>query len=408
MVPSRPSCADLGAYLDYNARAPLRKDVQAAMVAALDCCGNPSSVHRHGRESRSLVEAARLQVAQLFAVRPSAVVFTSGATEANAMALHSTGSFGGLSIDRRLLVSAIEHDSVRASVSAETIPVLSDGRVDVDALGRLLASDPRPAIIAVMAVNNETGVIQPIADVSVVARRFGAILHCDATQAPGRLPVEDIAHHADMIALSAHKIGGPPGCGALLVLGDSPPAPLFVGGGQENRRRPGTENIIGIAGFGAACRAILDNPSESERVQRLRDGLETALRTSGLAARFYGTIAPRVGNTSSIGMPGVPAETQVMHFDLCKIAVSAGAACSSGKVQASSVLQSMGVDRRSAGEAIRVSLGWGSTQSDVDAFVKAWFALRHRTDDQAGAAMSADRGFTEGADSAISRIAARP
>lgn len=401
MVSSRPSGAGFGAYLDYNARAPLREDVQAAIVAALDKCGNPSSVHRQGRESRAVVEAARQEVASLFSVRPTSVVFTSGATEANAIALRSRTSDG---TPQRLLVSAIEHGSVRDAVVAEAIPVLSDGRVDVDALGRLLAADSRPAIVAVMAANNETGVVQPVGEVAAVTRRFHAVFHCDATQAPGRMSVDEIATHADTIALSAHKIGGPPGCGALLILNDRAVAPLFAGGGQEMRRRPGTENVVGIAGFGAACRAILDDPSEGRRVQRLRDALETAIRTTGSGGRFYGTTAPRIGNTSSIGMPGVPAETQVMHFDLCKIAVSAGAACSSGKVQASSVLLSMGVDRRSAGEAIRVSLGWGSTQSDVDAFVTAWIDLRRRTDQRAGAAVSSgNHPLTGIADRAISR-----
>ncbi|NBC34213.1 MAG: aminotransferase class V-fold PLP-dependent enzyme [Alphaproteobacteria bacterium] len=362
-----------GVYLDYNARAPLRASARAAMTAAVELSGNPSSVHRDGRAARRLVEEARASVATLCGIRPTQIVFTSGGTEANATVLR------GLADGRRILVSAVEHDSVRVARGAETVPVNADGRIDLDALDRLLSEDPRPALVAVMAVNNETGVIQPVAEAASLARRHGALLHCDAVQAPGRIALDSFVAAADTLTLSAHKIGGPPGCGALVVRETVPVPPLLAGGGQEQRRRAGTENLIGIAGFGAACRSVLDDPGESARVAALRDHLEATLRAVDADVAIYGAGAPRVGNTACLGMNGVSSETQVMHFDLAGIAVSAGAACSSGKVQASPVLRAMGVALPQAGEAIRVSLGWDSTSADVDAFVGAWKTLNDRT-----------------------------
>lgn len=362
-----------GFYLDYNARAPLRQAVRDAMTAAFDSVGNPSSVHRHGRAARRVVEDARAAVAALCAVRPARVVFTSGGTEANTTALC------GLGRGRRILVSAVEHESVPAAAGGERIPVDAEGRVDLAALDDLLSKDQRPALVAVMAVNNETGVIQPVAEALAVARRHGALFHCDAVQAPGRIALEGLASEVDTLALSAHKVGGPPGCGALVLRHALFLPPLLAGGGQEQRRRGGTENVVGIAGFGAACRAVLADPDEPVRVAALRDRLESSLRRVGGAIPVYGAGAARVGNTSCIGMKGVSSETQVMHFDLSGIAVSAGAACSSGTVRASSVLTAMGVPASEAAEAVRVSLGWASTTKEVDAFVSAWQVLNERT-----------------------------
>ncbi len=239
-------------YLDWNATAPLRPEAAAAMSEALHRWGNPSSVHRRGRAARQIIEGARAAVAGLLGdVDPSGVVFVSGGTEANHLALIGAGR-------ERVLVSAIEHDSVRHAVpAAEIIPVGPEGIVALDALDRLLGADARPALVSVMYANNETGVIQPVAEIAAIARRHGAVFHCDAVQAAGKVALEVGMIGADLVTLSAHKIGGPPGVGALVVTGGVDLAPLLRGGGQEHRRRAGTENLPGIAGFAAAagCRS---------------------------------------------------------------------------------------------------------------------------------------------------------
>ncbi|HZH28551.1 MAG TPA: cysteine desulfurase family protein [Azospirillaceae bacterium] len=353
-------------YLDYNATAPLLPAVRAALAAGLDLVGNPSSVHRFGREAKRAVEAARAKVGALVGVPPSRIVFTSGATEANNLALAVPG--------RRLVVSAVEHEAVRvAAPDAAVIPVDHRGIVDPGALDALLAADPRPALVAVMAVNNETGVIQPLAEVGAVAKRHGALVLADAVQAAGKIPLAGLG---DFVSLSAHKIGGPAGVGALVVPDGVPLAPLLRGGGQEQRRRAGTENLLGIIGFGAAAEAIqagLPDPTP------LRDDLEERIRSLAPDAVVFGAESPRVGNTSCIGMPGVPGETQVMALDLAGVAVSAGSACSSGKVTPSRVLAAMGVAEDLARCAVRVSLGWASTPQDVDVFVAAWSDLYRRS-----------------------------
>ena len=377
-------------YLDYNATAPLRPVARAAMVDALDRTGNPSSVHRFGRDARRIVEDARRDVARLAGAGPEEVVFTSGGTEANAMAL--VGALVGAEC-RALLASAIEHDSVLRSVApdggAALLPVTADGRLDLAELERRLADAPAPALLSVMGVNNETGVVQPISDVVAVARRYGAIVHCDAVQAAGKLPLDFAASDLDLMSLSAHKLGGPHGVGALVVRDGLRVASLLRGGGQERRRRAGTENVAGIAGFAAAARAAMDDLPETHRLAALRDRLEAELRRICPTAVIYGADAPRVGNTTCVAMPGVQAETQVIAFDLAGIAVSAGSACSSGKVTASHVLQAMGAAPVEAGEAVRASLGWATAPEDVDRFVDAWAQLHRRTAghrDLAGAA----------------------
>ncbi len=360
-------------YLDHNATAPLRPAARAAMLAALDDFGNPSSVHGFGRRARHIVEQARAAVAALAGVAPDRVIFTSGATEANATALAEAGGRG-------VLVSAIEHDSVTAAVPGATaIPVTAAGVLDLAALDRLLATGPAPALVAVMAANNETGVIQPVAEAASLARRHGARLHCDAVQAAGRLPVTLAGLGAATLSLSAHKLGGPAGVGALVLGEGVEVAPLIRGGGQERRRRAGTENVAGIAGFGAAAAAAAaEGIADQDRLAALRDGLERRIRLLCPDAEIFGAGADRLANTSCLTMPGVPAETQVIAFDLAGIAVSAGAACSSGKVAASRVLTAMGVAGDRAGTAIRVSLGAGTTAADIDAFVAAWQALYRR------------------------------
>ena len=366
-------------YLDWNATAPLRPEAAAAMSEALGRWGNPSSVHRRGRTARQIIERARETVAGLLGdVDPSGVIFVSGGTEANHLALLGAGR-------ERVLVSAIEHDLVRHAVpAAETIPVGPDGVVALDALDRLLGADLRLALVSVMYANNETGVIQPVAEIAAIARRHGALFHCDAVQAAGKVALEIGAIGADLVTLSAHKIGGPPGVGALVVTGGVDVAPLLRGGGQEHRRRAGTENLPGIVGFAAAAAAA--DVAVYDTVAALRDGLELEIAAIAPDAEVLGAAANRLPNTSAIAMPGVAAETQVVALDLDGVMVSAGAACSSGKVGPSHVLAAMRVDPEIAASTIRVSLGWNSSEAEIDHFLRAWTALYRRC-----------RGLAEGA-----------
>ena len=362
-------------YLDWNATTPLRPEAVAAISATLASCGNPSSVHSWGRMARQTLEHAREAVAALLGpISPEGVVFVSGGTEANHLAL--------LGAEReRVLVSDVEHDSVRQAFSrSEAIPVDGDGVVAIDALDRLLAADSRPALVSVMFANNETGVIQPVAEIAAIARNHGALFHCDAVQAAGKLVLDAEEIGADLISLSAHKLGGPPGAGALVVTGGTDLMPLFRGGRQERGRRAGTENLPGICGFAAAATAALEGVAVYDRVRALRDELEDQIAEIAPDAIVVGAAAPRLPNTSAIAMPGVAAETQVIALDLDGVMVSAGAACSSGKVGPSHVLAAMKVGTEIAKSTIRVSLGWTSSQADIAHFLRAWTALyrRHR------------------------------
>ena len=362
---SRPSI-----YLDYNATAPVRPEVVDAMRGVLSAVGNPSSIHRAGRDARRAVERAREAVAALVGAAPDAVVFTSGGTEANNQALASA--------DGLCLVSAIEHDSVLAAApEAPRIAVDDLGRVDLARLARQLA-ERRPALVSVMLANNETGVIQPVAEVVGLARRHATLVHCDAVQAGGKMAIDLARLGVDFLTLSAHKLGGPQGVGALVLADGVEPAALLHGGGQERRWRPGTENVAGIVGFGRACELAMDDGGWAARTRRLRDRLEAQIAAIA-PAPVFGRRAGRLANTSCLAMPGVSNQTQLIHFDLAGIAVSAGAACSSGKVGPSHVLAAMGVDPAEAACAIRVSLGWASTDDDIDRFVAAWTGLYSRT-----------------------------
>ena len=356
------------AYLDWNATAPLRPAAAAAMVEALAACGNPSSVHRWGRGARRRIEDAREAVAALIATPADGVVFTGGGTEANHLALLGSGR-------ARVLVSAVEHSSVLQAVpEAERIPVDGDGIVDLAALAALLDADGRPAVVSVMAANNETGVIQPLRQIAGVVHSRGGLFHTDAVQAAGKMPLSLAGSGADLLTLSAHKIGGPAGIGALVLGAGVEVAPLLRGGGQERNRRAGTENLAGIVGFAAAAKAC--DPAEYERVAALRDRLETALAADAVV---IGAGVARLPNTSAIAMPGVPAETQIIALDLDGVMVSAGAACSSGKVGPSHVLAAMGVAPRIADATVRVSLGWSTTEAEIAHFIDAWTALHRRT-----------------------------
>jgi len=360
-------------YLDWNATAPLRPAAAAAISQALARWGNPSSVHRRGRAARQTIERAREAVAALVGhADPSAVIFVSGGTEANHLALLGSGR-------ERVFVSAVEHDSVRHAVpAAQVVPVGPDGTVNLDALDRLLAADRRPAVVSVMYANNETGVIQPVAEIAAITRRHGALFHCDAVQAAGKLSLEAELIGADLVTLSAHKIGGPPGVGALVMTREIELAPLLRGGGQEYRRRAGTENLPGIAGFGAAAAAAAGEITVYDRVAALRDRLETEIAAIAPDAVVLGTAAPRLPNTSAIAMPGIAAETQVVALDLDGVMVSAGAACSSGKVGPSHVLAAMRIDPEIAASTIRVSLGWSSDEAEIAHFLRAWATLYRR------------------------------
>jgi cysteine desulfurase len=360
------------AYLDWNATAPLRPAAAAAIAAMLDDYGNPSSVHRRGRQARRIVEDARAEVAALAGASPGDVVFVSGGTEANHLALCGCGR-------ERILVSAIEHDSVRRAVAAvETIPVDGDGVVVLDALVRMLAADTRPALVSVMLANNETGVIEPVAEIGALAHAHGALFHCDAVQAAGKVPLDLAAIGADFVTLSAHKLGGPPGVGALIGSGVGELAPLLRGGGQEKERRAGTENLQGIAGFGAAAAAARAEIGAYDEVRRLRDWLEAEVAMAAPEAVVLSAGALRLPNTSAIATPGLASETQVIALDLDGVMVSAGAACSSGKVGPSHVPAAMGLDPEIAVSTIRVSLGWGSRAADIERFLASWTALCRR------------------------------
>ena len=367
-------------YLDWNATTPLRSEARQAMAAAWDMAGNPSSVHAEGRQARRLVEHARAAIAEAVGARPQDVVFTSGGTEANALALTPGLRRGAGEPVRRLLVSAIEHTSVlsggRFSPEAiGTIQVTGSGLIDIDHLRRLVAVGP-PALVSVMLANNETGALQPIGEVADIVHEAGGLLHVDAIQAFGKIPCDIKLMKADLVTLSAHKIGGPKGVGALVLAEDVQGLePLLRGGGQELGRRAGTENVAGIAAFGAAVRAAMAAlEGDAARLQDLRNRLEKGLQqTPGMIVFSDGV--PRLPNTTLFTVPGLKAETAVIGFDLAGIAVSSGSACSSGKVQPSHVLEAMGFGKELARGAVRLSLGWSTTEADIDLALQAWRTL---------------------------------
>jgi cysteine desulfurase len=355
-------------YLDANATEPLRPEARAAALAALDLAGNPSSVHGAGRAARRCLEQAREVLANRFGATPSGVIFTSGGTEANALAI------AGLGAGRRVLAGATEHPAVLQGATEPPLPVLPDGRLDPAALEARLAAGGS-ALVCLMAANNETGVLHPLDLAGEICRRHGALLHVDAVQAAGRVPVSLAGSGADSLALSGHKLGGPKGAGALLLRPGLDCAPMLRGGGQERGRRAGTEALPAIAGMAAAAEAA--DPAAAARLALLRDGLEGTVRALAPEAVIAGARAPRLPNTTCLALPGAAAETQVIALDLAGVAVSAGAACSSGKVARSHVLAAMGWGGL-AGSAIRVSLPWSAGAGEVEHFVQAWAAMRAR------------------------------
>jgi len=367
-------------YLDWNATTPLRPEARAAMAAAWDLAGNPSSVHAEGRQARRLIEDARAAIATAVGGVPRNVIFTSSGTEANVLALSPGVHKAGGQPAQRLLISAIEHASVLAGgrftpEAISKIPVTPSGVVDLTGLRASLAKGGS-ALVSIMAANNETGALQPICEAAEIIHEAGGLLHVDAIQAFGKIPFKLNELTADLVTVSAHKIGGPKGVGALILAdGLSGVEPLLRGGGQERGRRAGTENVAGIAGLGAAVSAAMTGlGSDRERVDSLRNRLEAGLRqTPGMV--IFSADAPRLPNTALFTIPGLRAETAVIGFDLEGVAVSSGSACSSGKVQSSHVLEAMGFDPNLAQGAVRLSLGWSTTEADIDSCLQAWRKL---------------------------------
>ncbi|PWE78947.1 cysteine desulfurase [Bradyrhizobium sp. SUTN9-2] len=367
-------------YLDWNATTPLRPEARAAMVAAFDLVGNPSSVHAEGREARRLVEEARATLAAAVGAQPRNIIFTSAGTEANALAL-SPGLRGpsGAPVER-LLVSAVEHASVLAggrfpADKIGLIQVTRSGLVDLDHLKALLKGGP-PALVSIMVANNETGALQPVTEAARIVHEAVGLLHVDAIQALGKMPFDINTVGADLATFSAHKIGGPKGVGALVMSeGIGGLEPVLRGGGQELNRRAGTENVVGIAAFGAAVKAALQAlPEDVKHMASLRDRLENGLREVPGTTVFAKDVA-RLPNTVLFTALGLKAETAVIGFDLEGIAVSSGSACSSGKVQPSHVLSAMGYDPAVSQGAVRLSLGWSTEPADINRALEAWRKL---------------------------------
>jgi cysteine desulfurase len=378
-------------FCDHNATSSLRPECREAVLHALTIGGNPASVHMAGRAARAIVEEARDAVAKLAGAKPDEVIFTSGATESNSLALW--GAVEGAMTEgekpvriTRLFVSAIEHSSVLktaqrvaergAGVRLEIIPVSSDGVVDVEALRVMLREGKGRTLVAVMAANNETGVVQPIAEISAKAREAKALLLVDAVTAAGKIDLDFSL--CDYMTQSAHKLGGPQGAGALIVRAGAPFAPQLVGGGQQKGLRAGTENLSGIAGFGAAAKIALNDGEERTRLAGLRDYFEKSLKAAIPGTTIFGEKAQRLCNTSNAALPGLSSENIVIALDLDGVLVSSGSSCSSGKITPSHVLSAMGMNENLAGASLRVSFGWSSTKEDADAVVASLQRLNNR------------------------------
>ncbi|MCB1529673.1 MAG: cysteine desulfurase [Rhodospirillales bacterium] len=360
-------------YLDCNATMPIRPEVLELVGQVMQETGNTSSVHHFGRRARAHTEQAREAVANLTGVRPQQVAFNSGATEANNTVLSAFR-------ESPVLISAIEHPSVfKNAPQARMIPVTKDGVVDLEAFEKILKEGKPPALVSVMLVNSETGVVQPVKEIAALVRETGALVHTDAVQAAGRIALDFEDLGVDFMSLSAHKMGGPQGVGCLVIREGADLPSFMCGGGHEQGRRAGTLNTAGIAGFGLAAKLAQQNLGTWEKIEKLRDHLEKELQKTAPEAVIYGQNVPRVGNTSNIGLPGVPAQTQLMALDLEGIAVSSGSACSSGAFKPSHVLTAMGADEDAAKSALRISLGWATTADEIERFIEAWSNIYQRT-----------------------------
>lgn len=366
------------AYLDWNASAPLCEAAREATVAALDLLGNPSSVHGEGRQVRQIIEQARREVAKLVNGKPDHVIFTSGATEAASLLLTQDWRMGRAPlVMSRLYVSTADHPCILSGgrfpgEAVSKVEVDSHGLIEVEPLRAALAGHDKAAglpLVAIHAVNNETGVIQPLDRIAAIVRETGGVLVVDAVQAAGRVPLDMAPGVADYLILSSHKIGGPKGAGAVICAGDTMmPVPLVTGGGQEKGFRAGTENLPAIAGFGAAAAVALDTLARIDHVRALRDDIEQAILRHAPDAKIYGAGAPRVANTTFFALPGIKAETAQIAFDLAGVALSAGSACSSGRIGASHVLKAMGYGEAAA---LRVSIGPSTANDDIGLFEAA-------------------------------------
>lgn len=369
-------------YLDHNATAPVRPEAIARVAEVMAQVGNASSVHAEGRAARAVVEAGREEIRALVNAPVNGVIFTSGGTEAIHYALHGLVRQGSI---RRVFVSAIEHAAVASNAATtgadvETIPVRRDGVVDLDWLRDRLAdydlSSEGGFLVCLMLANNETGVIQPVAEAGEIAHRAGGLLFCDAAQAAGKIPVNFVMLGADMMALTAHKFGGPVGVGALVLRPNLALEPVMRGGGHEMNRRAGTSNAPAIAGFGVAAALARETIAKAERIGAWRDAMQAAAAHAG--AIVWGADAARLPGTLCLSADGFTSATQLMALDLAGVAISAGSACSSGKAKPSHVLRAMGASEDEAQCAARISLGWNSTEADADAFIREWPAAYAR------------------------------
>ena len=382
-------------YFDANASAPLLEAARQAMLSVLAATGNASSVHAEGRRARAIIETARAEVAAFAGAAPDQVIFTSSATEAAVTALTPQLLSGGKTINAsHLYVGASEHPCVLSgrrfgAGNVSVLPVDANGVIDLAAFERALSNHDAAAgrpFVALMLANNETGVIHPVAETAVIARRHDAVIFCDAVQAPGRISLNIKALGVDMLALSAHKMGGPQGAGALVLADEAlRPVPLLTGGGQEKYRSAGTENVAAIAGFGVAAKAARHHLEEAERITDLRQQLEAGIKHVARDAVIFGAAAQRLANTVLFAVPGVSAETIVIAFDLEGIAVSSGSACSSGKVGDSHVLAAMGVPPQLRRSGIRISLAPSATAAETEHVVDTWKGIYARLSDRRAA-----------------------
>ncbi len=364
-------------YLDHNATAPVKPEAIRVMAEAIQAGPlNPSSVHSAGRMARKIVEQARTKIATVFGAEGADVIFTSGGTEANNLAICGLEGYN-------VMVSAVEHYSVlKPAREAKIIPVGADGAVDLRELEIILKRSGGKCFVSIMLANNETGVIQPVREIARLTHDFGGIVHSDVVQAAGKIPVSLGDLGVDMMTVSSHKFGGPQGAGALIVKKEIAVSPMISGGGQEFGLRAGTENVPAIAGFGVAAELLPENLRRMEEIKVLRTYMEKEIKSFAEDAKIFGESAERLANTSCISMPNVKAELQLIEFDLAGICISSGAACSSGKVLVSHVLQAMGVAKPEAETAVRVSLGIDNTKAEIDEFIAVWKNLYARVNGQ--------------------------
>ncbi len=359
-------------YLDHNASTPLKPQVKSAMFEVMDAPSNASAMHKFGRNARMQVEGARQKLADAIGAKPDSIIYTSGAPEANNTVFMNF-------FDLPIISSTIEHPTVMAALphdQLQLLPVTTKGLIEVDKLEKALKYAEAPALISIIWVNNETGVVQPMDDIKALAKKYKALLHTDASQAFGKMDVSFVGF--DLMTLSSHKIGGPQGVGALVVRPDLDIEPFIVGGGQEKNRRAGTENVTGIVGFGTAAELAVQNLKEYQKLSVWRDEIETEIQNISSQTIFYGQGAPRVANTTMFATPDFAADTQVINLDLEGIAVSNGSACSSGRVEPSRILKAMGAYDEMAASAIRVSMGWNTSHDDIKNFIQVWKKIYQR------------------------------